>query len=66
VDNKLDGDALNLTLISGVSNILVNSSKAFEPHNNILTLTGSNEFGNNLKMPKTLISTIANYFRRED
>lgn len=62
----LDGDALNLMLISGVSNILVNESTNFEPHNNILTLTGPNEFGTNIKLPKTLISTIANYFRRED
>ena len=62
----MDGDALNLMLVSGVSNVLCKESTNFEPHNNILALTGPNEFGTNLKMPKTLISTISNYFRRED
>lgn len=53
-------------LASGVSNTLVEASKAFESHNNILTLTGPNEFGTNIKFPKTVISTLANYFRHDD
>jgi hypothetical protein len=61
-----DGDQMNLMLASGVSNTLVKASKAFESHNNILTLTGPNEFGNNIKFPKTIISSIANHFRRDD
>lgn len=32
------------------------------PENNILGLTGPNEFSNNIKMSKTNISTIGNWF----
>ena len=38
----------------------------FEPHNNILSLTGSNEFSNNIKFPKPIVSTLANWFRKKE
>ena len=61
-----DGDALNLTLVSGVNDIIKNEMHNFEPHNNILSLTGSNEFSNNIKFPKPIVSTLANWFRKKE
>jgi hypothetical protein len=55
-----DGDALNMTLpltkrvLSGMNN--------FEPHHNLLSLTGPNDFTSNIKFPKAVISTLNNYY----
>ena len=34
----------------------------FEPHHNVLAVTGVNEFSSNLKFPKTVISTLSNWY----
>lgn len=52
-------DELNLSLI--LTEKVLRNLNNFEPHHNILTLSGPNEFSNNIKLPKTLISTISNW-----
>lgn len=56
---QLKLDELNLTLVltEKVHKNMVN----FEPHNNILSLSGTNDFTSNIKFPKTVISTLANF-----
>lgn len=66
MDKKFDGDSLNITLIDGVNSAIGAEMHNFEPHNNILTLTGENDFSSNIKFPKPVISTLANWFRRTD
>ena len=58
-NSDYDGDELNLSLAltEKVRRNLCN----FEPHHNILTLGGPNEFSNNIKLPKTIISTLSNW-----
>ena len=55
-----DGDMLNLTLVltEKATKELVN----FEPHLNILGLTGPNEFTNTIQFPKTITATLTNWF----
>lgn len=33
-----------------------------EPYHNVLGLSGPNEISNNIKFPKTLVTTFANFF----
>lgn len=54
-----DGDELNLTLLN--TRKTIQSAENFRPHHNLLALTGPNDFTNNIKLPKTIISTLANY-----
>lgn len=58
-NSDYDGDELNLSLVltEKVRRNLCN----FEPHHNILTLGSPNEFSSNIKLPKTLISTLSNW-----
>lgn len=58
-NSDYDGDELNLTLV--LTEKVLRNLNNFEPHHNILTLDGPNEFSNNIKLPKTLISTISNW-----
>ncbi len=59
-NSDLDGDSMNLTLAltKSVHDSMVN----FEPHHNVLGLNAPNEFSNNIKLPKTVVSTISNWF----
>jgi len=53
-------DELNLTLI--LTEKVHKNMGNFEPHHNILTLSGPNDFSNNLKFPKTVVSNINTWF----
>ena len=52
-------DELNLTLV--LTEKVYRNMDNFEPHHNILTLNGPNEFSNNIKYPKTVVSTLSNW-----
>lgn len=54
-----DGDELNLTL--PMTEKVYRNMENFEPHHNLLSLSGPNDFTSNIKLPKTIISTLANY-----
>lgn len=54
-----DGDELNLTLV--LTEKVYRNMENFEPHHNILSLSGVNEFSNNIKFPKTIVSTLSNF-----
>lgn len=55
-----DGDEMNLAL--ALTDEVVDSLEGLEPYHNVLGLTGPDEISNNIKFPKTLIKTFANYF----
>lgn len=59
-NSDYDGDALNLYL--PVTKKVRDNAVNFESHHNILALTGPNEFASNIKYPKTIVSTLANWF----
>jgi hypothetical protein len=61
-----DGDELNVTLISGVNDTVRAEMHNFEPHNNILSLTGENDFSSNIKMPKPVVGLLSNWMMKED
>lgn len=54
-----DGDAMNFTL--ALTKKTIDQLENFEPHHNVLALSGYNEFSGNLSYPKTVISTLANW-----
>jgi len=58
-NSDYDGDELNLSL--ALTEKVLKHLHNFEPHHNILTLGGPNEFSNNIKLPKTIISTLSNW-----
>lgn len=58
-NSDYDGDELNLSLV--LTEKVMRNLCNFEPHHNILTLGGPNEFSNNIKLPKTIISTLSNW-----
>lgn len=55
-----DGDMLNLTLV--LTSKAAGQLENFLPHHNVLSLSGPNEFSNVLGFPKTITSTLANWF----
>lgn len=55
-----DGDELNLTL--PLTEKVYRNMDNFEPHHNLLSLSGPNEFTSNIKFPKTIVSTLANWY----
>lgn len=54
-----DGDEVNLYLLT--TEKLLRNGKYLEPYNNILGMSGPNEFSNNLKMAKTVVTSISNW-----
>lgn len=58
-NSDYDGDELNLSL--ALTEKVLRNLHNFEPHHNILTLGGPNEFSSNIKLPKTIISTLSNW-----
>lgn len=62
--HTMEPDELNFTLI--LTEKVHKNMDNFEPHNNILSLTGINEFTSNIKFPKTIVSTISNYMMSDD
>lgn len=58
-----DGDELNLTLI--LTNKVYKNIDSLLPYHNILGLTGPNDFTNNIKYPKTIVSTLSNWFAKD-
>lgn len=58
-----DGDELNLML--PLTENVTKHMDNFEPHLNILTLSGINEFSSNIKYPKTVIATLNNWLYTE-
>jgi len=56
----LDGDALQITL--ALTNKVSKALENFHPHHNVLGLVGDNEFSSNIKYPKTIISTLSNWY----
>lgn len=57
-----DGDEMTLYLL--VTKKMVSAANKLEPYRNILSLSGPNEMSANIKLPKTIISTIANWIDR--
>lgn len=55
-----DGDSLNLSL--ALTKKVHDNMDNFEPHHNVLSINGVNEFSNAIKFPKTVISTMNNWF----
>ncbi len=55
-----DGDALHIYV--PLTKKTIDNLENFRPHHNILSLAGPDEFSNNIKFPKTLVSTMANWF----
>lgn len=55
-----DGDQLNLTLI--LTKRAREQLENFLPHHSVLGFTGPNEFGDAIQYPKTVISTLSNWF----
>jgi len=58
-NSDYDGDELNLTLV--LTQKVLNNMSNFDPHHNILSMSGVNEFTNNIKLPKTIVSTLSNW-----
>jgi hypothetical protein len=54
-----DGDEMNLYLM--LTEKMSSAAHTMEPSHNILGLTGPNELSNNIKMPKTITSTLSNW-----
>lgn len=55
-----DGDEMNLSLI--MTDVIAEASKGLEPYHNVLGLSGPDEVSNNIKFPKTLVTTFSNFF----
>lgn len=55
-----DGDSMNLKLI--LTQKAIKQLDNFKPHHSVLALTGPDEFGGAIQYPKTLISTLANWY----
>lgn len=55
-----DGDALNLALV--LSDKVQRNLDNFEPHHNLLSLSGINEFNDNIGYPKTITSSLASWY----
>ena len=53
-------DALNLALV--LSEKVQRNLDNFEPHHNLLSLSGINEFNDNIGYPKTITSTLASWY----
>jgi hypothetical protein len=54
-----DGDECNLFLFT--TEKLLRNGKYMEPYNNILGLSGPDDFSNNIKMPKTITTTVSSW-----
>ena len=50
---------MNLKLLT--TKKMVESVEPLEPWNNVLSLNGPNEMSSNIKFPKTIVSTLANW-----
>lgn len=50
---------MNLYLL--VTKKMVKAVYPLEPYHNVLGLSGPNEMSNNIKFPKTIISTLSNW-----
>ena len=59
-NGDFDGDELNLTLV--LTEKVYKNLDNFEPHHNVLSLNGTNEFSNSIMFPKTVVSTLSNWF----
>lgn len=57
-----DGDELNLYILT--TKKMLESAKYLEPYNNILGMTGPDEFSSNLKFPKTITSLMSNWMNQ--
>lgn len=55
-----DGDELNVTLV--LTKKAYQNLCNFEPHHNVLSLNGPDEFSNAIAFPKTVVSTLSNWF----
>ena len=55
-----DGDQMNLTL--PLTQKIIKNMTYFEPHHSLLALSGTNDFTNNIKYPKTIVSNLANFY----
>lgn len=62
-NSDFDGDSMNLQLVltEKARNELVN----FRPHHSVLSLNGPNVFSDAIKFPKTMISTLSNWYNSE-
>jgi hypothetical protein len=60
----LDGDEMAITL--PLTDKVINDLHNFDSINNILSVTGPNEFGGNMVYCKTAVSTMANWLRMDD
>lgn len=55
-----DGDMLNFTLV--LTKRAREGLENFRPHHNVLSIEAPNEFSGALSLPKTIVSTLANWF----
>lgn len=55
-----DGDMLNMTLV--LTKKAMDQLHNFDPDHNVLSLSGPNEFSNAMGFPKTIVSTLANWY----
>jgi preprotein translocase subunit Sec63 len=53
-------DELNVTLV--LTKKAYQNLCNFEPHHNVLSLNGPDEFSNAIAFPKTVVSTLSNWF----
>lgn len=53
-------DEMNLHLL--LTKEVCEDVHGLEPYHNVLGLSGPNEISNNIKFPKTLVTTFANFF----
>ncbi len=60
----LDGDALQITMLLDL--YLAGLADRFKPHNNLFELSEPGKMSSNIKIPKPMISTIANWLRSPD
>lgn len=55
-----DGDCGNLML--PLTQKILRNMNNFDPHHNVLGLSGVNEFSGNIGLPKTVVSTLSNWY----
>ena len=61
VDNRFDGDALNISI--STDNEMVRHWQALAPHKNVFEMTSPREISDNISIPKPVIATMSNFLK---
>jgi hypothetical protein len=64
LDNKFDGDNMNVTL--AIDNYLANLWKNLAPHTNVFTADRPHQISGNISIPKPVIATMSWWLEGED